>query len=76
MNITSAQYQHLHNGDGPVSKRQQENYYILAVINNIPTCVPKDKQSPLSAVLEWAEEDGNDHQAAEVMDKVNCHFLW
>ena len=55
MNITSAQYQHLHNGDGSID---EENYYILAVINNIPTCVQKPKQSPLRSSL-WAEEDGN-----------------
>ena len=44
----------------------EENYYILAVINNIPTCVPKDLNNRhYAAVLEWAEEDGNEIQAAE-----------
>tara|TARA_R100000231_G_scaffold43863_1_gene37964 strand:- start:11 stop:202 length:192 start_codon:yes stop_codon:yes gene_type:complete len=63
MNITSAQYQHLHNGDGSID---EENYCILAVIDNIPSCVPLDPDNRhYAAILKWAEEDGNTIQEAD-----------
>ena len=63
MNITSAQYQHLHNGDGSID---EENYCILAVIDNIPSCVPLDPDNTdYQAVLEWAKEDGNEIAEAD-----------
>ena len=51
MNITSAQYQ------GEI---------IVAVIDGKTLCVPQDPSNRhYAAILEWAEEDGNEIQAAE-----------
>ncbi len=57
MNISSAQYvTDLRGGDDT----------ILAVIDGTPMTVPQDPDNVhYAAILEWAEEDGNEIQAAE-----------
>ena len=57
MNITSAQYETNRNGD---------NSSIRATIDSIEYSVPIDPANRhYAAILEWAEEDGNEIQAAE-----------
>ena len=56
MNITSAQY----------LSSLGENTGILATIDGIEMSVPLDPDNRhYQAILEWAEEDGNEIQAAE-----------
>ena len=57
MNILSAQYITDLRGGDPT---------ILAVIDGTPMTVPQDPANRhYAAILEWAEEDGNEIQAAE-----------
>ena len=58
MNITSAQYYTWPNQEG--------NQGIVVVSNGITMHVPLDSNNTdYQAILEWAEEDGNEIQAAE-----------
>lgn len=57
MNITSAQYTSMIDGT---------NDAIAAVIDGKRICVPLDPDNTdYQAILAWAEEDGNEIQAAE-----------
>jgi hypothetical protein len=59
MNITSAQYI-----NDPLSG--EANVGILATIDGTEMTVPVDEANRhYAAILEWAEEDGNEIQAAE-----------
>jgi hypothetical protein len=58
MNITSAQY--------TTSIISGENDSITVVSNGVTMSVPLDPDNTdYAAILEWAEEDGNEIQAAE-----------
>ncbi len=58
MDITSAQY--------VASHISGENNSITVVSNGITMSVPLDPENTdYQAILEWAEEDGNEIQAAE-----------
>ena len=58
MDITSAQY--------VVSHMTGENNSITVVSNGITMSVPLDPENTdYQAILEWAEEDGNEIQAAD-----------
>jgi len=58
MNITSAQY--------VIHFNIPEDKNIKAVIDGVEMWVPIDNDnSHYQAILEWAEEDGNEIQAAE-----------
>tara|TARA_R100001510_G_C7499782_1_gene103955 strand:- start:13 stop:189 length:177 start_codon:yes stop_codon:yes gene_type:complete len=58
MNITSAQYY--------LSVYDDSNDGINATINGVTLQVPLDPNNRhYAAILEWAEEDGNEIQAAE-----------
>ena len=58
MNITSAQY--------TTSIISGENDSITVVSNGVTMSVPLDPDNTdYQAILEWAEEDGNEIQAAE-----------
>ena len=58
MNITSAQY--------VIHFNISDDKNIKAVINGVEMWVPIDNDnSHYQAILEWAEEDGNEIQAAE-----------
>ena len=58
MNITSAQY--------VIHFNIPEDKNIKAVIDGVEKWVPIDNDnSHYQAILEWAEEDGNEIQAAE-----------
>ena len=62
MNINSAQYVHLYMGDTLIT----ENHSIFATIDGQKMAVPLDPANRhYAAILEWAEEDGNEIQAAE-----------
>jgi len=62
MNIDSAQYVNLYMGDTLIA----ENDSIIATIDGQKMAVPKDPANRhYAAILEWAEEDGNEIQAAE-----------
>ena len=62
MNIDSAQYVDLYMGDTLIAK----NHSIIATIDEQKMAVPKDPANRhYAAILEWAEEDGNEIQAAE-----------
>ena len=57
MDITSAQY---------VRDIYGENYAINIVVGGKTFCVPPSQNNTdYAAILEWAEEDGNEIQAAE-----------
>lgn len=57
MNITSAQYGTDENGN---------NNSVTATIDGLVMFVPMDEANRhYQAILEWAEEDGNEIQAAE-----------
>lgn len=57
MNITSAQY---------IQNMNNQNDCIKTVIDNKTLYVPLDSANRhYAAILEWAEEDGNEIQAAE-----------
>ena len=56
-NITSAQY---------FADDQGENASVIAIMNGQRKSVPLDPSNRhYQAILEWAEEDGNEIQAAE-----------
>ena len=58
MNITSAKYY--------IAPNETENEGIEAVIDGVTMHVPLDPDNAdYQAVLEWAEKDGNEIQAAE-----------
>ena len=58
MNIESAKYYTHLNAEG--------NQGIEVVIDGVTMCVPIDPANRhYAAILEWAEEDGNEIQAAE-----------
>jgi len=62
MNIDSAQYVNLYMGDTLIA----ENDSIIATIDGQKMAVPKDPANRhYATILEWAEEDGNEIQAAE-----------
>ena len=66
MNITSAKYisRDTFDSDGKVTST--ENCGIVAVINGETLGVPVDPANRhYAAILEWAEEDGNEIQEAE-----------
>ena len=57
MNITSAQY---------LKNEDNKNDTVLANIDGVEMSVPLDPNNRhYQAILEWAEEDGNEIQAAE-----------
>ena len=57
MNITSAQY---------VSSRDGENSSVIATIDYVSLEVPLDPDNRhYAAIVAWAEEDGNEIQAAD-----------
>jgi len=58
MNIQNARYNR--------SKHSDENVSISCVMNGRNVCVPmSEDNTDYQAILEWAEEDGNEIQAAE-----------
>lgn len=62
MNITNAKYVNDYMGDELVA----ENYAITATIDGVVCSVPVNPANRhYQAILEWAEEDGNEILAAE-----------
>ena len=58
MNIQNARYNK--------SRHSDENVSITCVINGRHLCVPmSEDNTDYQAILEWAEEDGNEIQEAE-----------